>query len=219
MKTSGKPVVVKWPDDKIESSFKPLEPVLKKWHAVLSDYSKRSKGDQPWWYRERPQIGFLAAAAWSADGVALEEWGMKKGPQKCQSEGRNDLWLCYDGNEWFLEAKHVWCEIQKGDRNCRKLLENALSAAKSSADKVQTGPSVAAVFASLFWKPLRGRESEFASNLEQFTKTVKGLDVEVACFERPRTHEGYWKAENGGRWLGVLLLLKAVRGFNQEKTT
>src|SRR6266516_7728725 len=115
--------------------FEPLRPVLKSWFCVLEDYIDRVPGDLPFWYRERPQVGFFAEAAWRAGWAALEEWGMEKGSQLKPSRGRNDLWIGRGKHEWFIEAKHAWCDIQKCKENSLETrLREALDAARKSAE-------------------------------------------------------------------------------------
>src|SRR5688500_1438125 len=64
--------------------------------------------DQAWWYRERPCVGFLAAAAWRIGGVCLEEWLTRKGPLRQCRYGRCDLYVCLERKQFFIEAKHTY---------------------------------------------------------------------------------------------------------------
>src|SRR5713226_1261165 len=56
-----------------------LRQVLRKWIFVNKDYVHRWDGiDAPWWYNERASVSALAAAAWLAKGIALEEYTTRK---------------------------------------------------------------------------------------------------------------------------------------------
>jgi hypothetical protein len=51
-----------------------LEKLLNSWGKVLGKFIKQTDKGLPWAYGERAIVGTLAAAAWSAGGVALEEF-------------------------------------------------------------------------------------------------------------------------------------------------
>jgi hypothetical protein len=82
---------------------------LRKWIDVLEEYRRKVEGDLPWWYHERTQIGFLAAAAWRArGGAALEEWRTDKtSADGSKRNGRGDLWIQLGKRYWHIEAKRA----------------------------------------------------------------------------------------------------------------
>jgi hypothetical protein len=100
-------------------------------------------GDYAWAYRERPAIGFLAAAAWSVErGVALEEYAAAKAHSKsarvdlytgfhppCESRYRNYLW----------EAKHGHLSITASDAEQKRIQMKLLDSAGRSASQVKLG--------------------------------------------------------------------------------
>ena len=51
--------------------------LLNSWIQVCKRYLVQVD-DEPWGYTERPQVGFLAQAAWNVGGVALVEWQTDK---------------------------------------------------------------------------------------------------------------------------------------------
>ncbi len=134
-------------------SFEPIRPILESWFSVLKNYTERAE-DSPFWYRERTQIGFLAIAAWLNGWAVLEEWRTEKGLKDKKSNGRNDLWIGNKKHDWYIEAKHTWCEIHKGEKKILKKLNKALDDAMLSANNLQCESSkkVAAVFVSPTWK-------------------------------------------------------------------
>jgi hypothetical protein len=139
-----------------------LRPILNGWVRLQKDYIHKVKNDLPWWYLERPQIGFLAGAVWRAKGIALEEWATKKGEKRHKTKnGRNDLWLQHEGREWYIEAKYIRCELRKGDSNCAQKIKKHLDSAKVDVLKVHSPElqQLAVVFAAAQW---RGSAKEFA---------------------------------------------------------
>jgi hypothetical protein len=74
---------------------------------VCGQYQRKVEGDLPWYYHERAQIGFLAAAVWRIGGTALEEWRTDKVLNGSARNGRGDLWIQIQGRRcWHIEAKH-----------------------------------------------------------------------------------------------------------------
>ena len=83
-------------------------PALQGWIDAERDYANFGVDDYPWYYSERPCVGFLAAGVWRSGGVALEEWAAEKGSEGGQWPGRCDLWAgCKDQYNFNIEAKHM----------------------------------------------------------------------------------------------------------------
>ncbi len=68
-----------------------------------------SDGDCAFWYRERPNVGLLAAAVWLHGGTALEEYGAFK----TKGRGRCDLWLRIRNTSFGCEAKHLFLKLAR----------------------------------------------------------------------------------------------------------
>lgn len=78
-----------------------------------SEVDQATLGDLGWFYNERANIGFLAAAAWMQPGwVALEEYGQDKRWGAEKRVGRADLYIGAQLNGHFpdveIETKAVW---------------------------------------------------------------------------------------------------------------
>jgi hypothetical protein len=95
-----------------------LKPVLEKWCDLNRDFYKELKDDCPWWYNERASISILAAAAWHAGALALEEFSTTKGRRRTGSErpGRCDLKIWMKRNQFAFEAKQKWCRLNTGNQ-------------------------------------------------------------------------------------------------------
>lgn len=122
-------------------------------HAAYTDAFVPQDGELSLYYRERPQIGFLAAAAFAAGGVALEEWGTEKN----EGYGRNDLWvrLCpqTEAEDYTIEAKHGWIDFPLCDApGCFNKIQQIHDQARNSADRLRPGRNVAVGFSSLTCK-------------------------------------------------------------------
>jgi hypothetical protein len=80
------------------------------WAELVERYCEATKGtDAPYWHGERPNVGLLAAAAWQAELISLEEFASRRGRRGHDSHGRCDLWVSSpelaDGDAY--EAKYV----------------------------------------------------------------------------------------------------------------
>jgi hypothetical protein len=98
--------------------FQQLRCALDEWTKIQSAFD-RANQEGPFSYTERPQIGFLAAAIWQSNGIALEEWKSEKAGNPSGAvcpdySGRCDLWFTTNRRPpakhggWYLEAKHLW---------------------------------------------------------------------------------------------------------------
>ena len=69
--------------------------LAEKFAGVHREYLRFSENEETRWsYAERPNIGFLAAAAWRIPGwIALEEYATTKKREAGQGKGRADLYI------------------------------------------------------------------------------------------------------------------------------
>lgn len=83
--------------------------VIKHWWSKHQLYHQEAE-EAGWAYRERPNVGFLAAAVWKAGGVAIEEYEDHKkdrDDKRFLYSGRGDLWVKLGKRGFKLEAKHT----------------------------------------------------------------------------------------------------------------
>ncbi len=120
-------------------------------HSAYTDAFTPNDRELSLYYKERPQVGFLASAAFAAGGVALEEWGT----EKTGGYGRNDLWirLCpqTETEDYAIEAKHKWVGFpSENDREWCNKIRSLHDEAIDSAKKLKPdGKNVAVGFASI----------------------------------------------------------------------
>lgn len=91
-------------DDSVTGKEDLWEPLLCEWDKVLEQYARLAVGDSALEYLERPNVGFLAAAAWrlGSQSCALEEYGDRSAKK---SRGRHDLWIRVGKHDVDVEAK------------------------------------------------------------------------------------------------------------------
>jgi hypothetical protein len=86
-----------------------LNPVFDEWRNALAAFSRVVLGDLPWWYNETAAVGFLAAAAWRAGGVAIVEFDSERSDKDARRfRGRCDLYLALSGAAYYAEAKQTF---------------------------------------------------------------------------------------------------------------
>src|ERR1035437_2626560 len=86
-------------------NLRSLHPILKEWIRLNRTYSKRMQWeDCAWWANERASTGILAAAAWMAGGVALEEYSTKKVKKKEHRTGSCDLFFDVRIHGWPVKS-------------------------------------------------------------------------------------------------------------------
>lgn len=100
-----------------------FRPILENWLLLQDRYLRRwSSQDVAWIYGERASLSVLAAAAWQAGGIALEEFSTEKKrshsgsaiPVETGAQGRCDLYVNIRGQDFLIEAKPSWPAL-RGD--------------------------------------------------------------------------------------------------------
>lgn len=127
--------------------------LLRSWATIHNEYlNSFPAGDfeTAWGFRERPQVGFLSAAAFRCGGVSLEEWAT----QKSSGRGRNDLWLRLqprtDSATYIIEAKHCWARLPVEDEGCFATIDESVAEAARCAERLKADQKrVAVSFVSL----------------------------------------------------------------------
>jgi len=90
--------------EKILGTQELWRPLLLEWSIVLDQFALVSGSDLAQWHAERPNIGFLAAAAWrlGRKACAVEEY---REDWKPNVRGRPDLWIRVGDQDVCVEAK------------------------------------------------------------------------------------------------------------------
>ncbi len=114
-----------------------LEPAFKKLKDVHEGFIAAKKDDWPYWYQERSQIGFLAAAIWLCGGTALEEYREEKEKGRgAKGKGRCDLWVKVNGAAFCCEAK--WVKSHVTVRNSKTSVQKLSEKLKDTERDLRT---------------------------------------------------------------------------------
>lgn len=116
-----------------------FKPVLRQWRKAIGRYNSQMGDDFAWHYHERACIGFLAAAAWLAGGVALEEWREDKHAGAERRKGRCDLYLYSAPCDLFIEAKHLWLPIGTDPKRSAAAVNRVAGMASRAAKELRCG--------------------------------------------------------------------------------
>jgi hypothetical protein len=134
-----------WFSNKASIKLTSLEPVFNNLLAVHLAYILGEKGkDYPYWYKERPHIGFLAAAVWLSGGTALEEY---QAGRKKRRLGRCDLWIRTNKVAFECEAKRLWLNLEKDTEELRQKIGKKLDSAAKEVENLEKGKGLALCFA------------------------------------------------------------------------
>lgn len=156
--------------------------VLDGWLNVQRQYIEESgdddsERDAPWYHRERASVGFLAAGAWQAKGVALEEWHTDKGAKDKPKKGRCDLWLYNKRTklELFIEAKFMYSRATGNRDKEIGYIEKKLTEAASDAKKLQCPESQKLGILFLVPSYPIGRQSDISEHLPEWLSDVYSI--------------------------------------------
>jgi len=118
-----------------------LRPILVRWaDFVLRAAKEWGPEDCPWWYRERPLVGILAAACWDEGGAALTAYEGTKGRLSGGPyTGRYDLFLALNQVEYQVEAKFAYANCAESRNRIASQIDTWLSSAEADVVKADEG--------------------------------------------------------------------------------
>ena len=191
-------------------SIRCFHPILKSWTEALERYlGCLQNEDSPWWYNERATLSSFAAAAWVAEGIALEEYSTEKGKHGEAWKGRCDLFLGIQGQFFGCEAKQVWCAVGRTARGGRAVVEAGLRKACGDARKLKRreGRRLGLCFAVPYF-PDRDRD-HIEGHLKPWLEGLKGIEYSCIAWSFPEETR-YLKSVNGYFYPGVVLVVREV---------
>src|SRR5580704_19480546 len=147
---------------KASRRLKSLKPVFRELRFVHQDYiNGESRKDCPYWYSERPQIGFFAAAVWRSGFTALEEYRSSKKKIGGDKLGRCDLYVNIQGDSFECEAKRLWLELGEDVEPSVKRICHNLNWAGADVKKLKSGKGLALCFVTPVINTSKRNESHF----------------------------------------------------------
>ena len=197
------------------------EKLVKAWGVVLDRYLQHEEGlDIPHWNTERSLTGFLAAAVWIRDGVALVEYATERheensdDKQATVSKGSCDLYIHLDDLDCAIEAKQDW-PSDSSNENINRIRQQ-LKSADDQLDTLPKGKDQASVGMAICW--VVPKLDPNAPNEEDVLKKLADAYIKsdhvVAIYHVPRKERASLKdeeAENDGRrYPGVILVGRRI---------
>lgn len=175
--------------------------LLKAWFDVMGRFiqespTSKSGGDLPYWYNERSNAGNFAAAAWSLNGIALQEFTVDRG-EDGRSElitkartGWCDLWVhipSLGDFEYDIEAKFKWVRtLDEAQKACEKLAGQATKQIRDYApQKKRPCDSVALCFLSVYHKSQSEAEALLDDLETWFNSECARSDNLLAIYKAP----------------------------------
>jgi hypothetical protein len=94
-------------------------PLLYNWLFLTEKYADAwDYKDVPWIYGEKAATGLLGAAAWQAEGIALEEGRAEKhGAAKKGKLGLCDLYFRLNKVDYVGEVKRMWLKVKSPEKD------------------------------------------------------------------------------------------------------
>ena len=184
--------------------------LLRKWQDVMDDYVRHTE-DVPYWYNERANVGFVAAAVWKLGGVAIEEYSIDK--QSHKAKGRADLRFYIPRFEmkYSVEAKVQWPGgSTNANAECDRLLGRAAEQIKQhTRDKGYL--RMALLFVAPDTSDYR-KGKDLLRELHRLLKTADTRKQLVALYEPHGTKKVRYQEKSKTRYCpGVLLIGNLLR--------
>ncbi len=164
--------------------FNYLEGILSNWIENTDKYVDYFGGDDlPYWFNERANVGVLAAAAWQAGFVSLEEHQIEKvsgvGEDK---KGRNDLYISSKEEELYIEAKVIFPNISNINR-LEKSINTRLKKAIDDTKKLKGNiPKAALLFIAPYSRDKKGANQ---LQIDNFKNLIKGHSSPIKAWAFP----------------------------------
>ncbi|MCO7521822.1 MULTISPECIES: hypothetical protein [unclassified Pseudomonas] len=177
-----------------------LRPALERWVDCIDRFNQfQGDSEAPYWHGAAANTGLLAAAAWQAELVALEQYTSKKQRDEGEREGRGDLFIGNAEDSIHLHASQRWPRIARLD------LAAALQESANQAKAIAYASQLKA--GALFVTPWKAAQH---ASPEELQDLVDDLQKHTACAIAWYFPYAYRKLHNelGQYFPGVALLLK-----------
>ena len=177
-----------------------LRPALERWVDCIDRFNQfQGDNEAPYWHGAAANTGMLAAAAWQAELVALEQYTSKKQRDEGEREARGDLFIGNAEDSIHLHANQRWPRIARLD------LAAALQESASQAKAIAYASQFKA--GALFVTPWKAGQH---ASPEELQDLVDDLQKHTACAIAWYFPYAYRKLHNelGQYFPGVALLLK-----------
>ncbi len=181
-----------------------LRPVLERWFDCIDRYNTvRGDNDTPYWHDEKANLGLLAAAAWMAEMVTLNDTATSKQNEEGERNARADLLIAGAEDRAFIQATQRWPRVNNLNLT-QALLDITVDAKRISyASDLKLG--------CLFVAPQKPQHS---ASPEELQDMVYDLQKEHTCAVAWYFPYAYRKlhSDAGNYHPGIAVLFKEARG-------
>ncbi|NIF16640.1 hypothetical protein [Pantoea sp. Cy-639] len=177
-----------------------LRPALERWVDCIDRFNQvQGDNEAPYWHGAAANTGLLAAAAWQAELVALQQYLSKKQRDEGEREGRGDLSISSAEESIHLHASQRWPRIARLDLTAALQETTSTAKALAYASQLKAG--------ALFVTPWKAGQH---ASPEELQDLVDDLQKHTACAIAWYFPYAYRKLHNelGQYYPGVALLLK-----------
>ncbi|MCO7632828.1 hypothetical protein NJF54_13405 [Pseudomonas guariconensis] len=177
-----------------------LRPALERWPECIDRFNQvHGDNEAPYWHGTAANTGLLAAAAWQAELVALEQSMSKKQRDEGEREGRCDLSISTSEDSVHLRASQRWPRIARLDLSTAVQETAALARQIAYPSQLKVG--------ALFVSPWKAGQH---ASPEELQDLVDDLQKHSACAIAWYFPYAYRKLHNEAAqyFPGVALLLK-----------
>ncbi|MEW9682041.1 hypothetical protein [Pseudomonas sp. TE50-2] len=177
-----------------------LRPALERWVDCIDRFNQfQGDNEAPYWHGAAANTGLLAAAAWQAELVALQQYTSKKQRDEGEREARGDLAISSAEESIHLHTSQRWPRIVRLD------LAPALQETANQAKAIAYASQLKA--GALFVTPWKAGQH---ASPEELQDLVDDLQKHTACAIAWYFPYAYRKLHNesGQYYPGVALLLK-----------
>ncbi len=164
--------------------FDYLKDTLGYWIENINRYVNFFDGDDlPYWFNERANVGVLAAAAWQAGFVSLEEHQIDKVSSEGSSKkGRNDLYISSEEDDLYIEAKVIFpdiSDINKLEQSIDLKMKHAIEATQELEGDI---PKAALLFIAPYSQDKKKANKE---EIDAFKNLIKNHSSPVKAWSFP----------------------------------
>ena len=188
-------------------------PLVEEWMLAIERYCRIDKGDAPYWYNERANIGVLSGAAWRCGRITLEEFQYEKEKEDGAVQGRADLWIGFEkgssSDEEIIEAK--FRELSLQSQSPIEIAEKQLSDALVDAEVTRGKDDIRSIGVSFLWITVLKKKADNLSDLIlNFIEKIKGTTFGLMAWSFPVEMQ---KSDPESNYLspGIIMMASALK--------
>lgn len=194
-------------------------PIFARWLHLQQRYLDRCElCDATWIYNERASLSVLAASAWGAGGIALEEFSAEKraasrrgskASVNTNAYGRCDLFVSIRNQDFLIEAKPSWPSLRS---EAKLRISEALSAAVRDVRRNSAYRGAKRLGAVLIAPHVpRSDVKNSGALVEAFLQDLASMEGCAAAWFFPKSTRTFLVTTDGNSYPGAAILMKPLR--------